>query len=354
MRTKDIKILWGRSGNRCAICKIELTPDGEAETIGEIAHIISQSPEGPRGSEELPMEKRNDYSNLILLCPNHHSEIDKRPEPWPTTRLRELKNEHEKWVSSQLEQGLFSYSPIDNTAFLDRNREAWNKFAGSRVWVMAALTPLSVADESVDPLDNIAVETLNQIELPGDRFWESHVNAYDTRPDENGISNIRLQYLSEGVAHKLSIFRNGHCEFLFCFQASVDSITQYAKSADPNTIGSSQVIRYTHIAEVITRQITALKTMWINCLQFKNMTLTIEILNTRGTLLFSKELGGGSGDLYGYPVQSDSLHYSTVLDRGFDTEELVETCLKRFVNYFGLVLDKILNDKGDFIRPRKI
>jgi len=97
MRTKDIKILWGRSANRCAICKIELTPDGEIETIREIAHIISQSPDGPRGEESLPVNNRNDYSNLILLCPNHHSEIDKIPESWPTIRLQKIKGEHEKW-----------------------------------------------------------------------------------------------------------------------------------------------------------------------------------------------------------------------------------------------------------------
>jgi hypothetical protein len=46
MQVKDIKILWGRSGNRCAICKIEITPDGEIDTIGEISHIVSRSPEG--------------------------------------------------------------------------------------------------------------------------------------------------------------------------------------------------------------------------------------------------------------------------------------------------------------------
>jgi hypothetical protein len=38
MREKDIKILWGRSGNRCAICKLEPTPDGSRETLGEMAH----------------------------------------------------------------------------------------------------------------------------------------------------------------------------------------------------------------------------------------------------------------------------------------------------------------------------
>jgi len=353
VRTKDIKILWGRSGNRCAICKLELTPDGEAETIGEIAHIISQSSDGPRGNEELPLEKRNDYSNLILLCPNHHSEIDKIPETWPTTRLQKLKGKHEKWVSLQLDQGHFPYSPIDNSAFLDHNREAWRELAGSRIWIIAALTPLSVADESVDPLDNIVVESLKQIQLPNDRVWKYHVNAYDTRPDENGISNINLDNLNTGDAYKISIFRNGHCEFLFCLQSSVDSITRHAKDFESNMNASSQVIRYTHLAAVITSQTKALKSMWINCLQFKNMTLTIEMLNTRGTCLFS-EKRDWDGALYGDPVKSDSLQYSTVLDRGFEPKELVETCLKRFVNYFGLVLDVMLNDKNEFIRPRKI
>lgn len=353
MRTKDIKILWGRSGNRCAICKIELTPDGEEETIGEIAHIISQSSDGPRGKEKLPLEKRDDYSNLILLCPNHHSEIDKTPESWPTTRLQQLKSEHEKWVSAQLEQGLFSYAPIDNSAFLYRIREDWDKFSESRIWIIASITPLSVADESVNPLDDIVVETINQIKLPDDGFWVSNVNAYDTRPDENGLSNIRLKNLDQGDAHKLSIFRNGHCEFLFCFQSSVDSITRHALEVDSNAIGSSQIIRYTHLAEVITKQIIALKTMWINCLQFKNMILTIEILNTRGTLLFSKEKEWG-GALYGFPVQSDKLRYSTVLDKNFETNELADTCLKRFVNYFGLIIDKMHDDNGGFTRPRKI
>jgi hypothetical protein len=83
------------------------------------------------------------------------------------------------------------------------------------------------------------------------------------------------------------------------------------------------------------------------------MTLTVEILNTRDTLLYSREKEWG-GALYGFAVQSDKLHYSTVLDRGFETKELAETCLKRFVNYFGLILDEILNDKGKFARPRKI
>lgn len=29
---KDIKLLWGRSGNRCAICQVELTQDKNSTT----------------------------------------------------------------------------------------------------------------------------------------------------------------------------------------------------------------------------------------------------------------------------------------------------------------------------------
>ena len=59
MQEKDIKILWGRSGNRCAICKIELTPDGEANTIGEMAHIVARSPASPRGGSGLSVDVKS-------------------------------------------------------------------------------------------------------------------------------------------------------------------------------------------------------------------------------------------------------------------------------------------------------
>ncbi|MDL1981226.1 MAG: HNH endonuclease [Deltaproteobacteria bacterium] len=125
MRIKDIKILWGRSGNRCAICKIEVTPDGEIDTIGEIAHIVSRSPEGPRGDDNLPLEKRDEYSNLILLCPTHHSEIDTFIEKWPVSKIHEVKNNHEKWVSDRLEQGIISYEILNtqNTLLFSRKKE---------------------------------------------------------------------------------------------------------------------------------------------------------------------------------------------------------------------------------------
>ncbi len=353
MRSKDIKLLLGRSGNRCAICKIELTTDGAMDTIGEIAHIVSRSPDGPRGNESLQSENRDDYTNLILLCPNHHSEIDKQPELWPTAKLHCIKHEHEAWVSSQLEQGIFRYASIDNSDFIERTEAAWNNFAGSHVWAIAALTPLSINDDSIDPLDENVIATLNGIDLPNDNFWVSELNRYHTTPDENGISNLKLENLNAGDGHKVSIFRNGHCEFLFCLEGSVRQITEATPKSDLEANGVFRVFRYTHLAEVIRKQIYALKTIWINCLRFKNMTFTIQILNTNQTMLFSS-IRDRRGGIYGIPVQSNSLRFSLVLDTNFDPDYLIERSLKRYVNYFGLVLDDVFNENGEYIRPRKL
>jgi HNH endonuclease len=353
MRIKDIKLLWGRSGNRCAICKIELSPNGSVETIGEIAHIVSRTREGPRGNEALPLSKRDDYSNLMLLCPNHHSEIDKLPDSWPSSKLHQLKEEHEKWVSEQLEHGVLSFKLIDNSQFLENVYNSWVSFSKSKIWIVASLTPLRVDDDSVDPLDEAIIETLNNIHLPGDGFWVSHLNVYDTRPDENGITNIKTKNLKEGDGHKISIYRNGHCEFLFCLEGSVNSMTEYAKDKEPNIIGTSRIINYTHLAEVIIKQIRALQTIWNKCLQFKNMTLTITILNVRNSMLYSRE-NDPRGALYGYPVQTDNLQYSFIVDKDFQFDYLIDIILKRFVNYFGLVLHKILDVNGKLVRPEKI
>lgn len=119
MQNKDIKILWGRSGNRCAICKLELTPDGNKETLGEMAHIVAKSEDGPRGESELSSRERDKYNNLILLCPTHHTEIDKNHSDWSVDKLHRIKTEHESWVSEQLSTGNITVATIDNSEFIE-------------------------------------------------------------------------------------------------------------------------------------------------------------------------------------------------------------------------------------------
>ncbi len=102
---KSRKLLWGKSGNRCAICRETLSVEKynsvDESLIGEECHIISKSKQGPR-HEEKENFNYDSYENLILLCRNHHSLIDQQWDTYTIELVRELKRNHEKWVSKKL------------------------------------------------------------------------------------------------------------------------------------------------------------------------------------------------------------------------------------------------------------
>jgi hypothetical protein len=103
----DRKILWAKSGNRCAICKAVLvaeeTAHDPAAVVGDEAHIVARSPGGPR-AESLDETELDSYRNLILLCKVHHKIIDDQPHEYPKERLHEIKAGHEEWVEQTLGQ----------------------------------------------------------------------------------------------------------------------------------------------------------------------------------------------------------------------------------------------------------
>lgn len=102
---KDRKILWGRSGNRCALCRQVLvaertSADGDA-VVGDEAHIAARSPGGARYGECSP-DKVDSYENLILLCRIDHKKVDDQPRHYTTARLKQAKVKHERWVEHAL------------------------------------------------------------------------------------------------------------------------------------------------------------------------------------------------------------------------------------------------------------
>lgn len=96
VKISDIKILYGRSANKCNICRMELS--NKKVQLGEMAHIIARNTGGARG--DALNQNNNSYENLILLCPNHHTEVDARPEYYTIEKLLEIKKAHENFVSS--------------------------------------------------------------------------------------------------------------------------------------------------------------------------------------------------------------------------------------------------------------
>lgn len=110
---KDIKILWARAAGLCSMpdCRAKLTQNAEAvaaaAALGQMAHIVAEEEDGPRGKSSLLLPERNSYPNLILLCPSCHTKIDKAElvKDYPIEKLHYIKSMHEQWVEESLVGG---------------------------------------------------------------------------------------------------------------------------------------------------------------------------------------------------------------------------------------------------------
>lgn len=116
---RDIKALFGGAAKRCAECKrvchVDANEQDDYVITAKIAHIIAHSDAGPRGDPSFPLDERDKYQNLILLCGDCHDKIDGQPNTYTIDYLKEKKRSHEEWVDNQLSQGvaLFNFSELD-------------------------------------------------------------------------------------------------------------------------------------------------------------------------------------------------------------------------------------------------
>ena len=136
---KAIKLLWSNAAGRCSFtgCPEKLTVEQAAHfapyTLGEMAHIKGKRRGSNRYDETQTDEQRDSYENLILLCPTHHTLIDK-PENEGTSTvdiLMEMKITHEKDISERLATEKISgiEELKDKIAiYLAENRQAWIQY----------------------------------------------------------------------------------------------------------------------------------------------------------------------------------------------------------------------------------
>ncbi|MFV2045351.1 MAG: hypothetical protein ACC700_19225, partial [Anaerolineales bacterium] len=75
---------------------------GNTALIGDEAHIVAKSLGGPRGGDTMPVDDRDEYGNLILLCANHHREVDINLDKYTIDELLRIKAGHEEWVRESL------------------------------------------------------------------------------------------------------------------------------------------------------------------------------------------------------------------------------------------------------------
>ena len=109
---KDLKILYGKAQARCSFsnCRKNLIKeanekDKEAQ-VGKIAHIRAHSEGGPRYDDNYPEDKIDTYENWILCCGFCHDSIDVQANSYTVEQLLKIKEDHESWVASKMEEVL--------------------------------------------------------------------------------------------------------------------------------------------------------------------------------------------------------------------------------------------------------
>tara|TARA_R110002049_G_scaffold300015_1_gene490553 strand:+ start:6140 stop:7414 length:1275 start_codon:yes stop_codon:yes gene_type:complete len=108
IKSRTKLILWTRSGSRCAFpsCQKKLYEEANDDDpdviLGEMAHIVGQGGDGPRHDKTIPGGEIDGYENLIVLCSEHHTIIDRQENTYTVDRLVQMRKDHERWVDSRL------------------------------------------------------------------------------------------------------------------------------------------------------------------------------------------------------------------------------------------------------------
>lgn len=75
---------------------------GKSIHIAEMAHVFAANDGGPRAKADLSQEERGAFENLVMLCANCHTTVDKAPDAFPDQMMLSWKREHANKL-----QGLF-------------------------------------------------------------------------------------------------------------------------------------------------------------------------------------------------------------------------------------------------------
>lgn len=121
-RDEVLKILFGLSNNMCsyrlsdgaAACEEKLIDPEWYSVKARICHIRARSRGGPRYDPTMSESDRNDFPNLLLLCPTHHTLVDDlEPDRYTVEVLTKMKEDAERNADADSEWSR-------NTALINR------------------------------------------------------------------------------------------------------------------------------------------------------------------------------------------------------------------------------------------
>jgi len=183
---KSIKILWSAAGGRCAFCWERLcfheAKDAAPYTLGEMAHVCGDKPGANRHDPNQTDAERDDYQNLILLCPTHHRIIDRKENEavYTVAALHAMKAEHEARVLERLDEGRMpTKEEIARSIlpFLEENRQSWAQYGP--LSELAQTQPHNEAAHAVWVSERLSVIVPNNRKITG--LLEPHKLAFNAQ-----------------------------------------------------------------------------------------------------------------------------------------------------------------------------
>ncbi|WP_422743603.1 hypothetical protein ACN27E_18350 [Mycobacterium sp. WMMD1722] len=142
--------------------------------MGDEAHIISPSKNGPRGGVDLPDIDIDGYANRILLCKRHHQIIDEQVHEFTVEKLRAMKAKHEEWIRRMLHT-IHAEEPIGLRPrfpscgmLLPRLRtgaDAWNAAIESSFYMLNPIDEDEASPEACDAADDFLTSLRGYAEI---------------------------------------------------------------------------------------------------------------------------------------------------------------------------------------------
>lgn len=344
----DGQMVWARAGWRCSMdgCGVELITAGDPSIIGEIAHIVGQSQTGPRGQHPMPLADRDRFPNLMLMCPTHHTMIDKDEAAWPVDVLVDMKTRHESAIAKRLAAGNIQHRVSKSDAFLESRLAHWKKIAGAEVWLAASLTPLDVAGEILDPMNPTIRAPFSAIRTTRGTY---QTNRHDPEPSADGF-RLEKRAIQGEDSYVMEVFRNGHAEFLFSMERGITRNAELTEPWEGQSI-KHNILRWANLAAGLSGAVWKLFEFWNAGLPYHDAILTVRLLNPEGMSLIVADRSGFGDHLISKAQRSDVVEFSTVCDSSMNADDVLGLATRRLVNAFGLDLPSMFSGDAKLLDP---
>ena len=207
------RVLFARSGGRCAKCRTAVTQDDATSVtpiaIGIVAHIAGKKPESARYDKKMTIDERRSYNNLIILCSNCHTLVDKQVKFYSVKKLHKMKEDHEKWVTRTLKEN------IPNITFIE----------------LESVIKYLVSGQDVS-------DTSYRLIPPGEKI------------SKNGLSSITEGMIKMGLSRVKEVeqYINSHPDLQFGQQLKTGFLNEYMNQRNDGLVGDDLFISLVQFA----------------------------------------------------------------------------------------------------------